>query len=178
MIIHHFYSIYFKGNNLFLHNNNYLHEVLLSSVYFTNALNGPVVIDGFSKHCGQESHVNGMNQSHNGTEGCVHCDVYTVNSQLTYGVARWRHASSPPPINEKKRRHQSWWRTTPVATKAWHYGARGADTRARPAPSTGEDEGCRVSLHQVRTSSRYDTFHRARARVELSFQFLFHYELY
>ena len=86
MIIHHFYSIYFKGNNLFLHNNNYLHEVLLISVYFTNALNGPVVIDGFSKHCGQESHVNGMNQSHNGTEGCVHCDVYTVNSQLTYGV--------------------------------------------------------------------------------------------
>ena len=62
-----------------------------------------------------------------------------------------------------------WWRTTPVATKAWHYGAGGADTRACPAPSPGEDEGCRVSLHQVRTSSRHDTFHRARARVELSF---------
>ena len=61
-----------------------------------------------------------------------------------------------------------WWRTTPIATKAWHYGAGGADTRARPAPSTGEDEGCQFSLHQVRTSSRHDTSHRARARVELS----------
>ena len=65
---------------------------------------------------------------------------------------------------------EDWWRTTPVATKAWHYSAGGADTRARPAPSTGEDEGCRVSLHQVRTSSRHDTFHKVRARVELSFQ--------
>ena len=77
-----------------------------------------------------------------------------------------------------------WWRTTPVATKARHYGAGGADTRARPAPSTGEDEGCRVSLHQVRTSSCHDTFHRARTclsgplHIKLSFQFLFHYELY
>ena len=59
-----------------------------------------------------------------------------------------------------------WWRTTPVATKAWHYGAGGADTYARPAPSTGEDEGSRVSLHQVRPSSRHEL-----ARVELSFPF-------
>ena len=27
-----------------------------------------------------------MNQSHNGAEGCIHGDVYTVNSQLTCGV--------------------------------------------------------------------------------------------
>ena len=59
-----------------------------------------------------------------------------------------------------------WWRTTPVATKAWHYGAGGADTYAHPAPSTSEDEGSRVSLHQVRPSSRHEL-----ARVELSFPF-------
>ena len=37
------------------------------------------------------------------------------------------------------------------------------------SPQTGEDEGYRVSLHQVRTSSRHDTSHRAHACVELSF---------
>ena len=30
--------------------------------------------------------MNGMNQSHNGAEGCIHGDVYTVNSQLTCGI--------------------------------------------------------------------------------------------
>ena len=30
--------------------------------------------------------MNGMNQSHNGAEGCIHGDVYIVNSQLTCGV--------------------------------------------------------------------------------------------
>ena len=49
---------------------------------------------------------------------------------------------------------QDWWRTTPVATKAWDHGAGGADTHARPAPTTGEDEGCWVLLHCLRTSSR------------------------
>ena len=68
---------------------------------------------------------------------------------------------------------QPWWRTTPVATKAWHYGAGGADTYARPAPSTGEDEGSRVSLHQVRPSSRHDTFRRARARGAIFSVFYF-----
>ena len=47
-----------------------------------------------------------------------------------------------------------WWRMTPVVTKAPHHGAGGADTHARLATTTGEDEGCRVSLHRMRTSSR------------------------
>ena len=46
-----------------------------------------------------------------------------------------------------------WWRTTPVATKSQHHGAGRADTHARPAPTIDEDEGCRVSLHRLRTSS-------------------------
>ena len=61
----------------------------------------------------------------------------------------------------------------PSPPRHGHYGAGGADTRARPAPLTGEDEGCRVSLHQVRTSSRHDTFHRARARGSYLSSFYF-----
>ena len=36
-------------------------------------------------------HVNCVNQSHNGEEGCVHKDVYTVNPHLTYGLRAPRH---------------------------------------------------------------------------------------
>ena len=62
-----------------LHSNKYLHKVLLISIYFTNALNGPVVTNGSSKHYGQELHMIGMNQSHKGAVGFVHGDVYTIN---------------------------------------------------------------------------------------------------
>ena len=48
-----------------------------------------------------------------------------------------------------------WWRTTPVTTKARHYGTGGANTHARPAPRTSKDKRCRISLYRLRTPSRY-----------------------
>ena len=48
-----------------------------------------------------------------------------------------------------------WWRTTPVTTKARHYGKGGANTHARPAPRTSKDKRCRISLYRLRTLSRY-----------------------
>ena len=47
-----------------------------------------------------------------------------------------------------------WWRTTPVATKARDHGAGGGDTHTRLAPTIGKDEGCRVPLDRLKTSSR------------------------
>ena len=49
------------------------------SIHFINALNGPVVTNGSSKRCGQESYVLGMSQSREGTVACVHGDVYTAS---------------------------------------------------------------------------------------------------
>ena len=43
-----------------------------------------------------------------------------------------------------------WRRMTPVATKAQHHDAEGADNHARPPPTTSEDEGCQVPLHRLR----------------------------
>ena len=64
-----------------------------------------------------------------------------------------------------------WWHTTPVTTKVRHHGAGGANTHSRPAPTTSEDEGCRLSLHCLRTSSRHSQPHFELARVDLSFLF-------
>ena len=54
---------------------------------------------------------------------------------------------------------QKWWRTIPVATKARRHDKRGANTHACPAPTTNKHEGCRLSLHRLRTSSHHDQPH-------------------
>ena len=69
-----------------------------------------------------------------------------------------------------------WWRTTPVATKARHHGAGGADTHARPAPTTSKDEGCQVLLHRLRTSSRHTP--SSRTWIYLSLPSTLIYELF
>ena len=48
-------------------------------MHFINALNGPIVTNGFLEQCEQDLHVIGMNQSNKGMVSCVHGDVYTAS---------------------------------------------------------------------------------------------------
>ena len=106
MIIHHFYSIYIKGNKLLFFRNNYLKKYLQFSVYVNNALSGSIFTNVFSRYCAQEMHANCVSQSHDGEEGCVHSDVYTVNPCLTCGVRAPRRTRNHPPINGRKPRRR------------------------------------------------------------------------
>ena len=70
----------------FFFSNYYLHEGPLLSIQSINALNGPIVTDGFSEHYGQDLHVTGMNQSQKEQEAAyiAMCTQSNVSSPWGY----------------------------------------------------------------------------------------------
>ena len=60
-------------------------------------------------------HMNGVNQSHNGVEGCIQGDVYTVNSHLTCGVRDSDKQEVLHQLMERREEAKQLWHAT-----QWH----------------------------------------------------------